>query len=176
MISYLLTSNKTIERFELTKSHLKDFGYSPKIFWGPEIASEKESNSIGHLEIIKDFLESGETHCLVFEDDCLIENQIPQDIVDNLINTLDFDILLIGGLPEDIIEESEYYKKSNKFLQTHCYIISKSGANKFLSSSFMNKEFGYIDHYYSKIFDKIYTIIPTIAKQNLKFRSKIPKK
>lgn len=172
MISYLLTSDKTEERFDWVLNHLKEFGYDPIIFWGPEIESERESNSIGHVQILKNFLDTDSENCLVFEDDCLLEKKIPLDLLENL----EFDIFLIGGRVSDIKSEFENYKISEKFLQTHCYVISRKGAEKFLKEVKSVNEIGYIDHFMAKIFPQIHSLNPLIAKQNLKFRSKIPKK
>lgn len=172
MISYLLTSHKTSERFESTLNHLNQFGQKPFVFFGPENVSEKESNSLGHLNILNHFVDTAEDFCLVFEDDCLLLKEIPFDII--LKNHFDF--FLIGGIPKDTYHESENYSISKNFLQTHCYIISKKAAIEFINEANKVSEMGYIDHFMSNIFNEIYSLNPTIAKQNPKFKSKIPKK
>lgn len=184
MISYLLTSKETEERLQITLNHLKEFGYNPIVFYGPKIPSYSidikreipvhwhpgakiESCALGHVSILKEFLETDNKICLVFEDDCLLSEKITTEIFENL----EFDIFLIGGIISGLTLEEKNYKVSDNFLLTHCYVISKSGAKKILKEVEGIEEIGHIDQFMSKVFDKIHSINPLISNQNSVWKS-----
>ena len=174
MISYLLTCEKTKERLEVCISRLEAFSISPIIKNSNIDIDSKRSCFEGHLSILKDFLETKESHCLVMEDDCVLEEQIDY----YFIESLEFDIFLLGGIEKEkgIVEKD--FIRISKFLQTHCYIISRKAANFFVEHAkfhLMEEKIDHIDFYFSKIFKDIKAPKKFIAHQDKTFISKIPK-
>ena len=172
MLSYLLTSVPTSERLNYCINELDKFSIQPEIILAPELEDGKESCFFGHISILERFIKSGENRCLILEDDCLIKENINW----KLIESTDFDIFLLGGIPYEKLNENETFYFLKKFLQTHCFILTRESAIIALEKSKFLKKIPHIDHFYSEIFTDIKCLKNTIAVQNYNFQSKIIKK
>lgn len=123
-----------------------------------------------HTAIIKKAYEKKFDNVLIFEDDivCYLDKNEFDNIIQNVYNfiqTHDYDIFFLGSSPD--IYNGSAKKITNNIYQvnafnTHAYILSKSGIEKYKDLAYYNIP---IDEIYSKS-NKTYAFVPSIFNQN----------
>lgn len=117
--------------------------------------------ALAHKKAIRQFLDSDDELVLIFEDDAVIVENFSEHVSTALQNVpQNFDILymdcsLCYNTPYSIFFETTPTKKVNEYviepsmaLGTHCYILSRKGAEKILST--LDKVDDHIDRYFNK--------------------------
>lgn len=156
-----------IERFRATKGRSDDYidHVLDRWNWGDFMKTDSHlvrmsDGEVGccmsHIRIWKKIVEEDIKTCLVVEDDAYKIlpgfDLILSDLIDKLPK--DWDVFLVGFLlfrdKGEVVDE--YFLKIKEFVLTHCYLITKEGAQKFLENLPVDSP---IDTFMSKCSDKV---------------------
>ena len=155
-------------------------------FWGKFGPKSAIGCGLSHLFVWNEFIKSGKSECIVFEDDIIYKKDL--DIKLEIKNALknvpkNYDILYLGSISGDFFTYtlpfiSNTQKKINDKIEipsvalaTHAYIISKKGAKKLIKLMYNKKYiFQHIDfclqYLASKKLLKSYITTPRIIYQS----------
>lgn len=124
---------------------------------------------LSHVKVWRDVIENGDSHALIFEDDVNVPKDITQRIEQSIKNIpKDWDIVLFGFHCKDC-ENMTNYRKVNRFILLHCYIISNTAILKILKTQSLFPIQQQIDSYLSELAEdvlNIYTVKNPIVNQN----------
>lgn len=115
-----------------------------------------------HLNVLKKFLETNETRCIVFEDDLLITENfkiILKYKLNNIINNTPkkIDLLYLGYCYQDCYNDdivNKYIKKTKGALCRHAYMINRKAANIIINNT--NHMYNNGDQMYKDLVDNNY--------------------
>jgi GR25 family glycosyltransferase involved in LPS biosynthesis len=156
-----------VERFSASKGRVEDYQLYVGDRWDWGSFTGRQSHIVrmtdgevgccmSHIRIWKKIVEDDIDVCLVVEDDA---NKILPGfdlILSNLINKLpkDWDVFIIGFMlfrdKGELV--SDDFLKIKEFLLTHCYLINKKGAQKFLENLQVDSP---IDTFMTRCSDKV---------------------
>jgi GR25 family glycosyltransferase involved in LPS biosynthesis len=122
----------------------------------------KVSCTYSHQQLINNAKEKGYKSILIFEDDCVFENDFVNKAKEciNELKKLEWDIFYFGGEPNEYCKSiSERLAKTDGCYSTHAYAINHTFYDKILSTP-----------YYQGVIDMLYMHYP--ANQKLFYISK----
>ena len=97
---------------------------------------------LGHIKILKEFLNTNESYTLIFEDDILIQNDFKnlKNKIDHIINNIpkDAEIIYFSYCFEycnKIKKYNEIFYKAYRPLCRHFYLVNKKGAKKIIENT-----------------------------------------
>jgi GR25 family glycosyltransferase involved in LPS biosynthesis len=140
---------KAVDGNELKEQYIQELSYNTNRYGLNKTLNRGEIGLyMSHCSVLKEFLLSGEDYICVLEDDFYFHKHFLISILEleNAINMLNFDFILLGHYllrkEKGILGSNFIPQKFSTFkLQiplevsfgTHAYIISRSGAEKFIS-------------------------------------------
>lgn len=92
---------------------------------------------LSHIKAWKEFMDNSENDvALILEDDIKLKNNLNSMITEVLVNApIDWDIIVIGCHCWDCSDFNNLYKKINRFILMHCYLINKKAIRKMHDSN-----------------------------------------
>tara|TARA_Y100000816_G_C26107466_1_gene589028 strand:- start:84 stop:809 length:726 start_codon:yes stop_codon:yes gene_type:complete len=101
---------------------------------------------MGHLKIIKKFLESNYDYVFILEDDIyFVEHNMIKSKVDYIVSSCpnDAEIIYVSFCLEDksVIDKNKIFNRASRPLCRHAYILSRNGAKKIYEKSWPMSKF-----------------------------------
>lgn len=163
-------SQLNIERVplsELARAELKEIentGFRSKHY---QLTKGAIGCYLSHVKIWEDIMQKGYNIALILEDDA----KVPSDILDKINRSIvdipvDWDIVLLGYLCNKCVSYNNY-KKVERFMLTHSYLITRTGIDKILQTKSLFPITQQIDSYMSELSSvlNIYTVDSKIVRQ-----------
>lgn len=132
-------------------------------------------NSLSHIRLLLDFLDSSRKYQIIFEDDVVYTDKFKNFIANDNIKKLDFDMITFGNFNER--RDGEYLGEfSDVHLHyslyncvTHGYMVSRKGAEKILKNLEENKLDTFLDYRICNLIlqnkAKVITTKPPVVEQ-----------
>lgn len=122
---------------------------------------------LSHVKIWEDVMQKGHDIVLILEDDA----KVPSDILHKMNQCIvqipvDWDVVLLGYICNECVEHSSY-KKVERFMLTHSYLITRTAIDKILETKSLFPITQQIDSYMSELSGvlNIYTVKTKLVPQ-----------
>lgn len=122
---------------------------------------------LSHVKIWEDVLQKGHNIAFILEDDAKIPPNMLWSLNTSIVNIpVDWDVVLLGYLCNQCVDHTNY-KKVERFMLTHSYIITRQGIEKILQTKSLFPITQQIDSYMSELSGvlNIYTVQRKLVPQ-----------
>jgi GR25 family glycosyltransferase involved in LPS biosynthesis len=174
---FFINLDKDIDRFTHIKNELRKNSIDGVEKFSGIINREigRNGSKMSHIKIIEDFSKSNHNTCLIIEDDVEFTSYLNEENILKIVEKLnddDVDAIWIGGCPQILIKQDDFFSFVISKSCAFGVIIKKSFCKKFLDFLNQTKKISSADAFYNRMtygnLDNVQSVINIFKDENEK--------